>query len=100
MQSISEISQTMYSVQQNISSTVVNINSDFTDLSRQADKAGKDITDGFTASAEAIKQAGDSAKKSEEANPAFLRNAKHMEHVIIDVVSIFIMVMLNLYEVR
>lgn len=82
IQSISQISQTIYNVQHDVSSTVVNINSDFTDLSKQADKVSKEITDGFTASTEAIKQVGESAKKSEESLGKISKDMDKMgEHV-------------------
>lgn len=82
IQSISEISQTIYNVQHDVSSTVVNINSDFTDLSKQADKVSKDITDGFTAATEAINQVGESAKKSEESLGKISKDMDKMgEHV-------------------
>ena len=82
IQSISQISQTMTSVKYDITSTVVNITSDFTDLSKQADKVSKEITDGFTASTEAIKQVGESAKKSEESLGKISKDMDKMgEHV-------------------
>lgn len=47
IQSVSVISRTMTGVKHDITSTVENITSDFTDLSKLADKYGKDITDGL-----------------------------------------------------